>query len=276
VNLTLLDTPHLDNCAGFRKPHFRGAEAAIVALNLHDRSSRDSLAPCIAEFREVAAPGPCIVLAGTKADGELEEGVLEETEAIGRQSDMRVFITSSGTGQGVPELLRGLCEMLIAREGKLYRFELLWRGSRDGFRARDFHQRCDGHANTIALIRDSNGNIFGGFTPLPWESPFFAKAKEDPTNQTFVFTLTNPGNCPATIFAQLHPLSAIRVDRKRGPSFGDGVLMISDECTTQNSDSGNIDVSFHNDTGLDGATLLTGSSTFLVSEIEVFEVHPKS
>jgi hypothetical protein len=49
-------------------------------------------------------------------------------------------------------------------------FALLWRGGRDGFGARDFHSRCDGHANTLTLIEDTNGNIFGGFTPLEWES----------------------------------------------------------------------------------------------------------
>jgi hypothetical protein len=34
-------------------------------------------------------------------------------------------------------------------------FRLLWRGSRDGFRANPFHGRCDGHANTLTLIEDT-------------------------------------------------------------------------------------------------------------------------
>jgi hypothetical protein len=41
------------------------------------------------------------------------------------------------------------------------RLTLLWRGSRDGFRARAFHGRCDGHALTLTLIQDTDGNIFG-------------------------------------------------------------------------------------------------------------------
>jgi hypothetical protein len=40
-------------------------------------------------------------------------------------------------------------------------FPLLLRGGRDGFGARDFHDRCDGHANTLTLIEDTDGNIFG-------------------------------------------------------------------------------------------------------------------
>jgi hypothetical protein len=50
------------------------------------------------------------------------------------------------------------------------RFTLLWRGSRDGFGARDFRRRCDGHAPTLTLIQDTKRNIFGGFTPVEWES----------------------------------------------------------------------------------------------------------
>jgi hypothetical protein len=50
------------------------------------------------------------------------------------------------------------------------RFTVLWRGSRDGFGVGDFHKRCDGHANTLIVILDTDGNIFGGFTPVEWES----------------------------------------------------------------------------------------------------------
>jgi hypothetical protein len=49
-------------------------------------------------------------------------------------------------------------------------FKLLWRGSRDGFGASQFHGRCDAHSNTLTVILDTEGNIFGGFTPLEWES----------------------------------------------------------------------------------------------------------
>jgi hypothetical protein len=50
------------------------------------------------------------------------------------------------------------------------RFVLLWRGSRDGFAACDFHCRCDGRAPTLTLIQDTEGNIFRGFTPVEWDS----------------------------------------------------------------------------------------------------------
>jgi hypothetical protein len=81
-------------------------------------------------------------------------------------------------------------------------FSLLWRGRRDRFRARDFHSPWNGHANTLTLSEDTKGNIFGGFTPLKWESrtdlPYI---KADPSLKRFVFTLKNPHNVPARRFA---------------------------------------------------------------------------
>jgi hypothetical protein len=50
------------------------------------------------------------------------------------------------------------------------KWQLLWRGSRDGFGASDFHSRCDGHANTLTLIEENGGFLFGGFTPAKWDS----------------------------------------------------------------------------------------------------------
>jgi hypothetical protein len=55
---------------------------------------------------------------------------------------------------------------------KKKQFTLLWRGVRDGFGARDFDSRCDGHPNTVTVILDTDGNIFGGFTPIEWESSY--------------------------------------------------------------------------------------------------------
>jgi hypothetical protein len=55
-------------------------------------------------------------------------------------------------------------------EFRMNRFSLLWAwGGRDGFCRRDFHRRCDGHANTLTVILDTNGNVLGGLTPARWE-----------------------------------------------------------------------------------------------------------
>jgi hypothetical protein len=80
------------------------------------------------------------------------------------------------------------------------RFDILWRGSRDGFGAKEFHRRCNRHANTLTVILDTEGNIFGGFTPVEWESGDDVW-KADDSLKSFVFTLKNPHNIPARRFA---------------------------------------------------------------------------
>jgi hypothetical protein len=88
-------------------------------------------------------------------------------------------------------------------------FTLLWRGSRDGFGRGDFHRRCDRHRNTLTVILDTDGNIFGGFTRVEWESRAWNMklgcennlGKADPSLKSFLFTLRNPHNVPARRFA---------------------------------------------------------------------------
>ena len=54
-------------------------------------------------------------------------------------------------------------------EGK--KMKLLYRGTRDGFKASDFHGHCDGkEGGTLTIIKTTKGNVFGGFTNVPWTS----------------------------------------------------------------------------------------------------------
>lgn len=44
------------------------------------------------------------------------------------------------------------------------------KGSKDGFKAEIFHQKCDDQSNILILIKSDKGNIFGGFTTKKWSS----------------------------------------------------------------------------------------------------------
>jgi hypothetical protein len=150
-------------------------------------------------------------------------------------------------------------------------FALLWRGSRDGFGRGDFHSRCDEHPNTLTVILDTDGNIFGGFTPLKWDSR--SKLNADPSLKSFLFTLKNPHNVMARRFALKAEKRqrAISCDSGGSPDFCDvGVSDNSDRNT--DSCAGAFGLSYTNDTGLNGETFFTGSAYFKVSEIEVFEI----
>jgi hypothetical protein len=153
------------------------------------------------------------------------------------------------------------------------KFTLLWRGSRDGFETKEFHRRCDGHPNTLTVILDTKGNIFGGFTPVEWESSRKGKCKADPSLKSFLFTLKNPHNFPARRFTLKEKAKeeALRCDSNRGPHFGD--IMITDNCNANaDSSTSSFGKSYTNDARLDEGSFFTGCSKFKVNEIEVFEI----
>jgi hypothetical protein len=173
----------------------------------------------------------------------------------------------------------------IFAEFRAKQISLLWRGSRDGFGAFEFHKRCDGHMNTLTVILDMEGNIFGGFTPVPWESRkwnglYLDKnncLKEDESLQSFLFTLVNQYNVPAKRFALKigEMRRAIACDADWGPSFCD--IGVSDNCNT-NKESFTLyfGSSYTNNPELGGGpdsnTFLTESGYFQVKEIEIFEI----
>jgi hypothetical protein len=126
----------------------------------------------------------------------------------------------------------------IFAEFRAKRFKLLWRGTRDGFDARDFHGRCDGHANTLTMILDTDRNIFGGFTPVEWESPLWDWEREEEDTlkgndslKSFLFTLKNRHNVAPRRFALKAEQShrAITCNFRFGPCFG-GDFAVNNDC----------------------------------------------
>jgi hypothetical protein len=172
----------------------------------------------------------------------------------------------------------------IFAEFRRKRFSLLWRGSRDGFKAQDFHIRCDGHGNTLTMILDTKGNIFGGFTPVKWESRVWNRKtgnddncfKPDDSLKSFVFTLKNPHNISARRFGLKSEMKhqAILCDSDRGPIFGyyPSNIYVCDNCSTNTFSSTFLGRTYTNDTGLNNDIVFTGSSNFRVKEIEVFRI----
>jgi hypothetical protein len=144
-----------------------------------------------------------------------------------------------------PEIFAELREM---------QFSLLWRGSRNGFDAGHFHRRCEGHANTLTVILDTNGNVFGGFTPVEWEWPEWNGNednlwKADDSLRSFLFTLKNPHNIPARRFALKGEEKgrAIDCDSEWGPYFGNDIG-VSDNCNANTDSYTYLGIVYTNDT----------------------------
>jgi hypothetical protein len=81
-------------------------------------------------------------------------------------------------------------------------FQLLYRSSRDGSQPKKFHKRCDNKGPTLTIIRDTDGNVFGGFTSMSWNKGVEGYIYDE---HAFLFTLKNPYNIEATKFAVSEP-----------------------------------------------------------------------
>jgi hypothetical protein len=69
------------------------------------------------------------------------------------------------------------------------RFELLFRASRDGWAAADFHRLCDDRGPTVVLVRTTGGWIIGGYAAASWNSS--GNCYQSPNNKSFLFALKN-------------------------------------------------------------------------------------
>jgi len=152
-------------------------------------------------------------------------------------------------------------------------FSLLWRGSRDGFDVAAFHRLCDGKANTVTVIKNTNGFIFGGFTSVAWSSSNDGH-KSDST--AFLFSLTNHSNTPLKLKVKPTQI-AVYHNSNCGPSFGDGCdLYVPSLSNTNRNNYMNLNAyEFPNGkSSTEGGKFIVGGSDnkFQSVEIEVFQV----
>jgi hypothetical protein len=150
---------------------------------------------------------------------------------------------------------------------------LLYRGSRDGFRSSNFHEKCDNQTNTLTLIETTKDFIFGGFTPIAWESSANSISKPDSSGKSFLFTLKTPRNSEPRKFMLMSGKNAILCNSSYGPVFDGNLDMgVRDNCSTSTNNWTNLGGSYVNGTGIDGKLVFTGELYFTVKEIEVFTI----
>jgi hypothetical protein len=160
------------------------------------------------------------------------------------------------------------------------RAQLLYRGSEHGLTPQAFHARCDRHGNTLTIIESENGCIFGGFTPVKWDSCWGSQnEKSDPSGSSYLFSLKNPRDDGLVKFRVQDTKSAIQCNRQSGPVFGhelhvvpksrpaNCMVVVFEEHPPRSYSS-------QSDTGTVTATqeFFTGKKSMIVKEIEVFEI----
>ncbi|CDW79395.1 UNKNOWN [Stylonychia lemnae] len=151
-------------------------------------------------------------------------------------------------------------------------FNQIYMGSRDGFKAKDFHSRCDNKGPTVCFILSDSGNVFGGFVTKSWKSQY---SWEGDIN-AFIFSLTH---------RTIHPYynqnnTAIKNDPNQSWNQGYGDISIKDRCNEVNSNTSWLGWSYalphgFSFTETQSKTYLGGMINFKVLDIEVFQVLKK-
>ena len=156
---------------------------------------------------------------------------------------------------------------------RFIRLTLVYRGSRDGDRAKNFHNKCDLIGPNITLIRTKKGFIFGGFTIKSWKHLYKDVKKDNDEYGTeyndkecFCFSVDLQ-----KIYRNVKPNeNAIFCNNKYGAIFC-GFLKVFDEYSKNGGICGKIkDNCFggqEKDYEFNG-----GEESFDIDEIEVFQI----
>ena len=150
--------------------------------------------------------------------------------------------------------------------------ELLFRGTKDGMTAKDFHNKCDNQGPTISLFKNEKGHIFGGYASISWTNSGGNKSAPG----SFLFSLANIYNTKPNKFPSKNDGKEVYHQSTNGPIFGSGG---NDLCTYDNLSKMNsyFPVSYEDVLGK-GNSIFTSnennnnSNDFNIKEIEIFKL----
>ena len=150
------------------------------------------------------------------------------------------------------------------------RFKLLFRSTRDGATAAAFHSCCDAQGPTLTLIRDTAGNVFGGYTQKNWRCTniYLGKGVSDPA--AFLISIVSPHGTPPVLFPSTGSWASIVCDASYGPWFGAGIGVsgaFDDKCW-----SGVAGFQYVNPTGRPANEVMTGRKHFKPVVVEVYRL----
>jgi len=149
---------------------------------------------------------------------------------------------------------------------KVKQYELLYRGSRDGFDSNFFHAKCDGFGPTLTVIKNSFGKTFGGYSPVSWDSSSGWTAG---TVDFFIFHLDENLKFPWFQNYSIHRSASY------GPTFGQGheIYINQRPSATEGSYVQMNSTSYRIENKLTNAQFAgTNSNNWRVVEIEVFAI----
>ncbi|EXX61734.1 uncharacterized protein OCT59_029104 [Rhizophagus irregularis] len=112
-----------------------------------------------------------------------------------------------------------------------YEFELLLRGSEDGFTPKKFHELCDNIPYTVTLIKvKGTEEILGGYNPFVWKSHDTGELGK--TKDSFIFSFKSKNDFKNPILSHIihHSIDiALYYHSEFGPAFNDDLCLSVEE-----------------------------------------------
>jgi len=127
------------------------------------------------------------------------------------------------------------CIMPTLNEYKDKQLHLIFHALNDGFSASEFHKKCDGKSPTIAIIVSTNNNIYGGFTDIAWETPFFGKYQADTKKSSFIFVTNHDNKELIYMYNVKNDDKHIYCGKNYGPTYGNDLVISSGCDSNENS-----------------------------------------
>ena len=152
----------------------------------------------------------------------------------------------------------------LAGNNKDIRYKLLYRASKDGDKAKTFHEKCNGIKGTLCLVETTDNIKLGGYTEALWDGYGFKK-----DDKAFCFSLNLK-----KIYNVAIPEQAIRSYENYGPIFANTLFGINDESFTKGENGGWCSYSSDKQYGIIEKTyeITGGKQDFGVKEVEVFQI----
>ena len=162
----------------------------------------------------------------------------------------------------------------IYNYNRFIKYTLIYRVTKDGDSAKNFHLKCDFIGPNIIIVKTKKGYIFGGFTTKSWKHLFKDIKKDDPEYGTeikdekaFGFSLNEN-----KIYINGKPNeNIIYCNNNYGPIFKNNFFKIYDECLKNGGLCGKIEES--NFIGQEKEYEINGGEEKIdVEELEIFQI----
>ncbi|RHZ76514.1 hypothetical protein Glove_196g45 [Diversispora epigaea] len=157
-----------------------------------------------------------------------------------------------------------------------YEFQLILRGSINGFAPQTFWDICHGHTSTVLIMKvKGTDEILGGYNPLIWDAN--PASSFGITNDSFIFSLKNCNIQNSILSRVKKPKYAILNSGKNyqntiGPSFGTCFCMTS----VRSNFTSDKTCKCNNEKGYYEKPIRTTTDRFSILDYEVFKVIKKT